>query len=334
MDFVTTMKQKASTNPKKLVLPEGTEPRIFKAARILLNEKLVSSVILLGNAQVIQQKASLENISLDNIQIIDYMQSPLQEEYIAEYYNLRKHKGLTLPEAKEFMLKPVNWGAMLVRKGVADAMVAGAVTSSAEVLQSALRIIQTAPGTKVASAYFVIHHPNKNLGSDGLFIFADCAAMPDPNAEELAEIAIAAANTCRELFDTEPKVAMLSYSTRGSAKHPTVDKVVQATAIVRQKQPDLLIDGELQLDAAIVPEVAHFKAPGSTIGGNANVLVFPNLNAGNIGYKLAQRLGNAEAYGPFLQGFNKPVSDLSRGCTVDDVVNIAVVTLVKAIRDK
>ena len=331
MDFLFKLKQKVKKNPANLVLPEGTEPRILKAAGILIDEKIVSNIILAGDKTIIEQQAAAAGVSLRHIQIQDPVQSDLQEDFIREYYDLRKQKGVSLEDAREFMKKPVNWGAMLVRKGFVNAMVAGAVTSTAEVLQAALRIIRTSPGTKFASSCFVMCHPDKSLGSEGQFIFSDCAIIPDPDAEQLAEIAIAAARSCRELLDAEPKVAMLSFSTYGSADHPQVDKVRKATELVKTRQPELMLDGELQADAALVPEVSRLKCRESAIKGRANVLIFPNLAAGNIGYKLVQRLANANAYGPFLQGFNKPVSDLSRGCSVEDVVNTAIVTLAKAI---
>ncbi len=331
MNFIEEMQKRAKENPRKLVLPEGTEPRTIKAARILTDEKLAASVTLLGKEEEIKKVADAQGVNLDGIEIVNPENSTLIDEFAKEYYELRKHKGVTEEEAREKIVEVLNWGAMMVRKGIADAMVAGAENATANVLRAALTIIKTKPGTKVASSCFVMYLPDTDWGVEGHLIFSDCATVPDPTAEQLAEIAIAAADSCKTFLHAEPKVALLSFSTKGSAKHPLVEKVQKATEIVKEKSPDLLADGELQADAALIAKVGEKKAPGSKVAGKANVLVFPDLNSGNIGYKLVQRLAGAEAFGPFLQGFAKPVSDLSRGCSVSDIVNTSAVTLVQSL---
>ena len=330
MNFIETMHSKAKGDLRKLVLPEGTELRTLKAAEILVKGGLVSSLTLLGKEEKIRQAAQKEGCDLKGVILENPEISERRNDFAQEYFNLRKHKGISIEDARKQISDNLHWGAMMVRKGIAHAMVAGAENSTGNVLRASLTIIKTSPGTKVASSCFVMYLPDSSWGVEGYLIFSDCATVPDPNSEELAEIAIAASDSCRTFLGVEPVTALLSFSTKGRAKHPAVEKVTRAVEIVKTRRPELKVDGELQLDAAIVAAIGKKKAPDSTVAGKANVLVFPDLNSGNIGYKLVQRLAAAEAYGPFLQGFAKPVSDLSRGCSVDDIVNTSIVTLVQA----
>lgn len=330
MTFAEMMKAKAVALQKVLVLPEGTEPRTVAAARRITDERLASKVTLLGPIDAVTQTAKNAGVSLEGIDIIDPEHSEMRTAYAQHYYELRKHKGMSEKEAYTLIADQLKYGAMMVRLGAADAMVAGAENTTGNVLVASFQIIKTKAGIKSASSCFVMATDKHDLGANGSFIFSDCATIPEPTAEQLAEIAEASAESCKTFLGAEPSVALLSYSTKGSAKGPLVDKVTSALALLKKKRPDILADGELQLDAAIIDSVGKSKAPDSPVAGKANVLVFPDLQSGNIGYKLVQRLTGAEAYGPILQGFAKPVSDLSRGCSIEDIVVTSAITLAQA----
>lgn len=323
--------KKAIALKKTIVLPESSEPRTLRAVEKVLSQNL-SSIILIGKPDEIHQKSKHLGINIDRANIIDPDDFRLLDTYSEILFETRKNKDIpSLDEAKNLLKRdPIYFATLMVFNGEADGMVSGAIHTTADTLRPALQVIKTAPGISIISSCFLIITDQYSLGENGIFMFADCAINPDPDAEELASIAASTASTAQSLLDIEPKVAMLSFSTKGSAKHPLVDKVVKATEILRTKHPNILVDGELQLDAAIIKEVAELKAPDSPVAGKANILIFPDLNAGNIGYKLVQRLGKAEAIGPISQGLAKPINDLSRGCSVDDIVNLIAITAVQS----
>lgn len=328
MAFIDEIKQRAKSNLKTIVLPETMDRRTLVAAGKVLEEG-IANIILVGKKEEIEKAA--DGIDLSKATFVDPENYDKLEEYINLVVELRKSKGMTYDDAKKLLItNPLFFGVTLVKAKDADGMVAGAVNASADVLRPSLQILKTAPGTKLVSAFFVMVVPDCNMGENGTFVFSDCGLNQNPNAEELAAIAESSAKTFEMLVGKEPKVAMLSHSTLGSAKHADVDKVVEATKILRENCPDLKVEGEIQADAAIVPSVGASKAPGSEVAGNANVLVFPDLDAGNIGYKLVQRLAKAEAYGPVTQGIAAPVNDLSRGCSADDIVGVVAITAVQA----
>ena len=329
MSLIDHVKTKARSDIKRIVLPEGDEPRTVKAARILKDESLCEPV-LLGNREAIEKVASENGVDLTGIETIDPVGADKLQAYADLFYDLRKAKGVTPEQALETVKDVMYYGIMMVKTGDADGLVSGAVHSTGDMLRPALQIIKTAPGIKCVSSSFLMDSPDKSFGQDGLLVYADCVVMPCPTAEELAHIAISAANTAKKLCGIEdPKVAMLSFSTKGSAKHELVSKVQQAVDIAHELAPDLCLDGEMQFDAALIPEIGESKAPGSKVAGHANVFVFPDLQAGNIGYKITQRLGKCEAVA-VLQGLDKPCNDLSRGCSVEDIVTTVTLTAVQA----
>lgn len=314
LNLLNEIKEKSSTLKKTIVLPESHDERVLKAAEILTKEKIVS-VITLGNEDIIRSDAERLGVDLTGVRIIDPSKSDKLSDFTNIFFNLRKHKGITIELARETVARDLFFGAMMVREGMADGSVAGSTASTGDVMRAGIQCVGMPGGISIVSSFFLMLFPDK------VFSFADCAVVPNPDAIQLADIAISTADNHFKLTDQEAFVAMLSFSTKGSAQHELIDKVIEATKIVIKKRPDLNVDGEFQFDTAVVESIGKKKAPGSPVAGKANVMVFPDLNAGNIAYKIAQRLGGAEAIGPLVQGLNKPCFDLSRGCSVDDIVN-------------
>ena len=329
MGMIEQVKVKARQCVKTIVLPEGDEPRTVQAAVKIVQEK-IARPILLGDPARVKAVAAEKGVDVSNIEIVNPLASPKAAEYTNALYELRKAKGVTEEQAKQLVADPMYYGIMMVKLGDADGLVSGAVHTTGDMLRPALQIIKTKPGIKVVSSSFLLDCPNKSLGHNGLLVYSDCVVVPCPTAGELASIAVSAAETAHVLCGIEePKVALLSFSTKGSAKHELVTKVQEATRLAHEMAPDLALDGEMQFDAAIIPEIGASKAKGSPVAGHANVLIFPDLQAGNIGYKITQRIGGAEAFA-VLQGLAKPCNDLSRGCSVDDIVATVALTAVQA----
>lgn len=332
MGFIDAIKERAKSNKKTIILPESMDRRTWVAAEQILKEGL-ANLIIIGTPEEVEKNS--QGLDVSGATVINPFTYEKTQQYIDLFVELRKAKGMTPEKAKETILNDyAYYGCLMIKSGDADGMVSGACHSTANTLRPCLQVIKTKPGTKLVSAFFLMSVPNCEFGEEGTFVFADCGLNQNPTPEELAAIAESSAESFKLLTGKEPRVAMLSHSTKGSAKHPDVDKVVAATKIAQEANPELALDGELQLDAAIVPSVAASKAPGSKVAGKANVLIFPDLDAGNIGYKLVQRLAKAEAYGPMTQGIAKPVNDLSRGCSAEDIVGVVAITAVQAQADE
>lgn len=329
MNFIESVKQRTKKNIKTIVLPEAEDIRVLEATATILKEKF-ANVVLVGDEELITTKAKEKNLEIEGVKIVNPSKSENYDKYVNLLVDLRKNKGMTEEEAKKLVLDPVYYGMLMVKAGEADGLVSGAAHSTADTLRPALQILKTVEGTKLVSAFFVMVVPNCEYGENGTFIFADSGLNPNPGVDDLEAIVVSSAKSFESLVQKEAKIAMLSYSTYGSAKSELTEKMVNATNQIKANYPNLAIDGELQLDAAIVPEIAKSKAPGSKVAGQANVLIFPDLNAGNIGYKLVQRLAKAEAYGPLCQGIAKPVNDLSRGCSAQDIVGVVAITALQA----
>ena len=329
MNFIDGIKERARKDIKKIVLPEASDIRVITAAATVLNDGY-AEVVLVGNEENILKMASENGLDISKAIIVNPLNSEKTSEYAEKLYELRKAKGMTLEQAQELVKDEVYYGMMMVKEQEADGLVSGAIHSTSDTLRPALQILKTAPGTKLVSAFFLMVVPNCEYGEEGVFVFGDCGLNENPTAEQLAEIANSSSQSFKQLVGKEAKVAMLSYSTMGSAKSELTQKVIDATNIVKENYPEIKVDGEMQLDAAIVPSVGKSKAPNSEIAGCANTLIFPDLNAGNIGYKLTQRLAKAEAYGPLCQGIARPVNDLSRGCSAEDIAGFVAITAVQA----
>ncbi|MEN2776438.1 phosphate acetyltransferase [Acetivibrio clariflavus] len=327
MGFLEQIIERAKSDVKTIVLPESTDLRVLKAAS-MISEQGIADVVLVGDEAEIKKLAG--DIDLSKVKIENPNTSSNFEKYAEAFCELRKSKGMTIEEARETMKNPLYYGVMMVKQGQADGMVAGAINSTANTLRPALQILKTAPGTKLVSSFFVMVVPDCEYGHNGVFVYGDCGLVENPDADQLSEIAISSAKSFKQLVQAEPQVAMLSYSTYGSAKSELTEKVIKATQLAKEKAPHLALDGELQADAALVEAIGKSKAPGSNVAGKANVLIFPDLNCGNIAYKLTERLAKAEAYGPITQGIAKPVNDLSRGCSAEDIVGVVAITAVQA----
>ena len=323
LELLKQIRKNAADRKKTVVLPESHDERVLKAAEVLTKEG-IAKVITIGNEEKIREDAAKAGVDLSGVRLIDNTKSELLSDFSNVFFNLRKHKGITIEQARETLQRDLFFGAMLVREGMADGFVAGSTASTGDVLRAAIQCVGMPEGISIVSSFFLMMFPEKN------YSFADCAVVPDPDPAQLADIAISTADNHQKLTGEKAYVAMLSFSTKGSAKHELIDKVIEATKIVKEKRPDIDVDGELQFDAAIIDSIGKKKAPESEVAGRANVLVFPDLNAGNIGYKIAQRLGGAEAVGPVVQGLKKPLFDLSRGCSVDDIVNTSAISCLMA----
>lgn len=332
MDVLQQIMERAKSNLQRIVLPEGDEPRTLEAANIVLKEKL-AKLILIGDPTVINKMAEEKGYThISEATIVNPETDPKMPVYANLLYELRKNKGMTQEEAEKMAKNPLYLGCLMIKNGDADGELAGARNTTGNTLRPAFQIIKTKPGVSIVSGALLMFTPAKHLGENGLLVFADCAVNPCPTAPELAQIAVCTAETARTVAGIEPRIAMLSFSTKGSAKHELVDKVAEATRLAKEMAPELMLDGELQVDASLIPSVGESKAPGSKVAGHANVLVFPDLQAGNIGYKLVERFSGAQAIGPILQGIAAPVNDLSRGCCVDDIVKMVAVTANQAIK--
>ncbi len=333
MEILKKIRERAKEAKKTIVLPEAEDDRILQAAKIVVEEEL-ANLILLSSEENLKSRADAFGLDLSRLLVINPLKSPRLEEFSNKFFELRKHKGISIDDARQQMSRFVNFAAMMVRDGLADGIVAGAITTTADVAKAAIYCIGFGERIRTISSCFLITVPDCTYGAGGTFVFADCGIVPDPSPAQMANIAASASELFELLVEEEPRVALLSFSTKGSAEHEMVDKVVKAKELIEKRYPELVADGELQLDAAIVPAIAKIKAPGSNVAGKANVLVFPDLNAGNISYKMVQRLAKAEVVGPMMNGVKKPCSDLSRGCTIDEVVNAVCTTAIRGIENK